>query len=194
MGWAFRTLDGAGTFHGMGIQNTGWCWDIPWDGHYRCSHSWHKTSQSHTPRSHCNTRDSVMHHGQSLYVILMLLSSICHWPMRQCCRTSLLRTKARYSTFLGRYPGPYLGWSQMMQSVCDGIYPDQSPFLPMIDMDPTNMSCIFLHSSLARRYGATPVLIFDQPCGKKPRRSLTMSHLTVSHGPSSYGLGDFTQK
>ena len=68
------------------------------------------------------------------------------------------------------------------------------PFLPMIDMDPTNMSCIFLHSSLVLRYGATPVLIFDQPCGGKPRRSLTMSHLTVSHGPSSYGLGDCTQK
>ena len=68
------------------------------------------------------------------------------------------------------------------------------PFLPMIDMDPTNMSCIFLNSSLALRYGATPFLIFDQPCGGKPWWSLTMSHLTVSHGPSSYGLGDFTQK
>ena len=33
IGWAFRTLDGAGTFHGMGIQNTGWGWNIPWDGH-----------------------------------------------------------------------------------------------------------------------------------------------------------------
>ena len=33
MGWAFRTLDGAGTFHGMGIQNNGWGWNIPWDGH-----------------------------------------------------------------------------------------------------------------------------------------------------------------
>ena len=37
------------------------------------------------------------------------------------------------------------------------------PFLPMIDMDPTNMSCIFLNSSLALHYGATPVLIFDNP-------------------------------
>jgi len=46
-------------------------------------------------------------------------------------------------------------------------------------MDPTNMSCIFLNSSLALRYGATPVLIFDHPCGGKPRRSLTMSHLSV---------------
>ena len=67
-------------------------------------------------------------------------------------------------------------------------------FLSMIDMDPTNMSCIFLHSSLALRCGATLVLIFDQPCGGKPRRSLTISHLTVSHGTSSYGLGDCTQK
>ena len=184
-----RTLDDAGTFHGIGIQNTGWGWDIPWDGHYRCGHSWQKTSQSHTPRSHCNTRDSVMHHGQSLYVILMLPSSICHWPTRRCCRTSLLRIKAKYSTFLGR----------LVQDDAECVRRDISwseyfPFLPMIDMDPTNMSCIFLHSSLALRYGATPVLIFDQPCGGKPRRSLTMSHLTVSHCPSSYGLGDFTQK
>ena len=65
------------------------------------------------------------------------------------------------------------------------------PFLPMIDMDTANMSCIFLNSSLALRYGATPVLIFDQPCGGKPRRSLTMSHLTVSHGPSSLRVGGF---
>ena len=33
MGWALGTLDGAGTFHGMGIQNNGWGWNIPWDGH-----------------------------------------------------------------------------------------------------------------------------------------------------------------
>ena len=66
-----------------------------------------------------------------------------------------------------RYPRP--GWSGMMQSVCNGIYPGQSTFtfLPMIDMDPTNMSCIYstLHfvSSLALRYETTPVLTFDQP-------------------------------
>ena len=70
-----RTLDDAGTFHGMGIQNSGWGWNIPWDGHSEhwmvLEHSmgwalsWHKTS----PRSHCNTRDSVMHHGQSIYTL-----------------------------------------------------------------------------------------------------------------------------
>ena len=95
----------------------------------------------------------------------MLPSSICHRPTRRCCRTSLLRTKARYSAFLGRYPGPYPGWSRMLQSVCDGIYQSWSEYFPvlrMIDMDPANMSCIFLHSCLALRYGATPVLTFDQ--------------------------------
>ena len=53
------------------------------------------------------------------------------------------------------------------------------PFLPMVDMDPTNISCIFLHSSLVLRYGATPVLIFDQPCGGKPRRSLTIVRVST---------------
>ena len=66
-----------------------------------------------------------------------------------------------------RSPRP--GWSGMMQAVCNGIYPGQSTFtfLPMIDMDPTNMSCIYstLHfvASLAKQYNCTPVLTFDQP-------------------------------
>ena len=28
-----RTLYDVGAFLGMGIQNTGWGWNIPWDGH-----------------------------------------------------------------------------------------------------------------------------------------------------------------
>ena len=124
----------------------------------------------------------------------MLPSSICHWLTRRCCRTSLLRIKTKYIPWKVSSP-----LSRLVSDDAECVRWDISrseyfPFLPMIDMDPTNMSCIFLNSSLALRYGATPVLIFDQPCGGKPRRSLTMSHLTVSHGPSSYGLGDFTQQ
>ena len=65
----------------------------------------------------------------------MLPSSICHWPTRRCCRTSLLRIKAKYSTFLGRYPPLIqagLGWRRM----CSTGYISWSeyfPFLLMID-------------------------------------------------------------
>ena len=143
MGWTFRTLDGAGTFHGMGIPNTGWGWNILWDGH-----SEHWMVLEHSMGWAFKTLDGAgIFHGMGIIgaatpgtkhrktirrevtETLELPSSICHWPTRRCCRTSLLKTKARYSAFLGRYPGPYPGSSRMLQSVCDGIYPGQSTFL-----------------------------------------------------------------
>ena len=146
-----RTIDDAGTFHGMGIQNTGWGWNIPWDGH-----SEHWMGLEHSMGCEFRTLDGAgtfhgmgagTFHGMGIIgaatpgtkhrktirrevtETLELPSSICHWPTRRCCRTSLLKTKARYSAFLGRYPGPYPGSSRMLQSVCDGIYPGQSTFL-----------------------------------------------------------------
>ena len=64
---------------------------------------------------------------------------------------------------------PIPAWSGMMQMVHTGEYPEQSSvlFLPMIDMDPSNMSCV--HSTLqficqhASRHGITPIITFDQP-------------------------------
>ena len=62
-----------------------------------------------------------------------------------------------------------IAWSGMMQTVCEDSYPGQScfTFLPMIDMNPSDMSCVFttLHfvSALARQYNVTPVITFDQP-------------------------------
>ena len=56
-----------------------------------------------------------------------------------------------------------------MQTVSEGSYPGQSAitFLPIIDMQPTNMTCIYstLHfvSNLAAKYKVKPVLTFDQP-------------------------------
>ena len=53
---------------------------------------------------------------------------------------------------------PRIGWSGLMQTVSEGSYPGQSAitFLPMIDMQPTNMTCIYstLHfvSNLAAKY------------------------------------------
>ena len=64
---------------------------------------------------------------------------------------------------------PRPGWSGTMQRVCDGQYPGKSSvlFLPMIDLDPTDMTCVYstllFVSKQAKRYGFTPILTFDQP-------------------------------
>ncbi|GFO48676.1 hypothetical protein PoB_007518100 [Plakobranchus ocellatus] len=56
-----------------------------------------------------------------------------------------------------------------MQTEYEGSYPGQSTitFLPIIDMQPTNMSCVYstLHfvSNLTAKYKVKPVLTFDQP-------------------------------
>ena len=48
--------------------------------------------------------------------------------------------------------------------------------LPMIDMDPTNASCIYstLHfvADQVKKYGVTPVLTFDQPLWMKAQHIL----------------------
>ena len=66
-----------------------------------------------------------------------------------------------------RNPGP--DWSGLMQMVSKGTYPGKSSFvyLPMIDMNPGDMSCIYSTlkyiSNHAHRYQQTAVITFDQP-------------------------------
>ena len=69
-------------------------------------------------------------------------------------------------------------WSGTMQSVHHGSYPGKSNvlFLPMIDMNPSDMSCIYstLHyvCNQAKGYGVTPILTFDQRLWWKARMIL----------------------
>jgi hypothetical protein len=64
---------------------------------------------------------------------------------------------------------PRPSWSGMMQMLHTGQYPGQSSvlFLPMIDMNPSDPSCIYstlkFVISQARFHGVTPILTFDQP-------------------------------
>ena len=66
-----------------------------------------------------------------------------------------------------RSPRPV--WSGTMQKICEGDYPGQSSimFLPMIDLDPSDKTCIYstllFVSEQAKRYHVTPVITFDQP-------------------------------
>ena len=182
MGWAFRTLDGAGTFHGMGIIGAA----TPGTKHRKAI----RREVTATPEIVSCTMGKVF--------IRYFDASVVDLPLAYEAVLQNFTDEDKSKIF-------YIPWkvswplSRLVSDDAECVRRSISwsgyfPFLPTIDMDPTNMNCIFLHSSLALHYGATPALIFDQPCGGKPRRSLTMNHMTVSHGPSSSGLGDFTQK
>ena len=60
-------------------------------------------------------------------------------------------------------------WSGVTQMVHHGVYPGKSSivFLPIVDLDPTNMSCIFSTLNYlcdqAKKCNVTPVITFDQP-------------------------------
>lgn len=64
---------------------------------------------------------------------------------------------------------PLPGWAGTMQGICHGKHPGKSSvmFLPIIDLDPTDMSCVYstllFISEHASRYAITPILTFDQP-------------------------------
>ena len=184
MGWAFKTLDGAGTFHRMGIIGAA----TPGTKQRKAIRR-EVTATLETVS--CTVGEVFICYFDASVVDLSLAYEAVLQNFTAEDKSKILYIPWKVSSPLSRLVSDnaecvrrdiIISWSEYIL------------FLAMIDMDPTNMSCMFLHSSLALRYGATPVLIFDQPCGGKPRSSLTMSHLTVSHGPSSYGLGDFTQK
>ena len=74
----------------------------------------------------------------------------------------------------------------MMQFVHDGDHPGKSSvmFLPMIDMNPTAVSCIYstlmFISEHAHRYNVQPIITFDQPLWWKAFL------ITATEQPNSY--------
>jgi len=97
-------------------------------------------------------------------------------PLVDFLRLVLLNVKDSTANFdllwkltlpLLRNPKP--GWNGMMQNICIGTHPGQSTvmFLPMIDMDPTDITCIYSTLSFicdqASRYEVSPIVTFDQP-------------------------------
>ncbi|XP_052087706.1 uncharacterized protein LOC127724691 [Mytilus californianus] len=150
-----RTLDGHGTFHGMGII------------------------AGITPGYNHKTI------VQRLNVSLDDIKQIGKIDLHQYNfdRTSKLSLKfeslaAQHSDLLPDnlsllcstlWPKKMIGWSAMCNLVQDGAYPGKSTivFLPMIDLEPGNLSCIFLTMKFvcneAFKYRANPMLTFDQP-------------------------------
>ena len=151
-----RTLDGHNTFHGMGM--------------IACS-----TPATHinikVPRKQISSAD--LHEAGRIPIL---------YPKGATGETNLtykliILDKANdpsitfdtlwKSSILFHKPRP--SWSGTMQIVHKGNHPSKSSvlFLPMIDMDPTNVTCIY--STLqyvadhALRNNSTPILTFDQP-------------------------------
>ena len=76
---------------------------------------------------------------------------------------------------IATWPVNRLGWFALCQMVYKVPFPGKSSvvFLPMIDMDPSNMTCIYstlsFVSKQARCHNSDPVLTFDQPLYWKGR-------------------------
>jgi len=154
-----RTLDGTGTFHGMGIIAT----ITP-----SCKSSrivpYRTKLVSKEELCAKGTIDIVQYQGDrecaSLkYKELSSLTTVNH--------VSNLDMLFKLSLPLLWTPRP--SWSGTMQLVCEGAHPGKSSviFLPMIDMDPSDFTCInstlWFIARQAKRYKVTPICTFDQP-------------------------------
>ena len=155
-----RTLDGKGTFHGMGIIAT-----ITPAAKFNLS----------IPRKKIATNASqeLARVGKiKIYFHKEERSGLTALQYQQLVEIKATNHHANIDTLwkvatLFKSPKPL--WSGLMQSVHHGSHPGKSSvmFLPMIDMDPTDVSCIYSTLKFvchhAHRHNVQPIITFDQP-------------------------------
>jgi hypothetical protein len=150
------TIDGKGTFHGMGIIA------VVTPG----------TQQSKpVPKVNVTAADiaAVGRINIQYFKIPPTNEPIIYQPLDRITArnpTSELDVLWKISLLI-RSPRP--AWSGMMQLLHHGQHPGKASvtFLPMIDLDPSDASCIYstlkFVATQAQLYGVTPVLTFNQP-------------------------------
>lgn len=156
-----RTIDGHGTFHGMGIVAS------VTPGFKR---------NSTVPRVNVDTEElkklaniDIKFYGLGLNI----QSPLKYKKLPPVQATSCSEDISLLS--IATWPVNRLGWSALCQMVYKEPFPGKSSvvFLPMIDMDPSDMTCIYSTLSFvskeARRHNSDPVLTFDQPLYWKGR-------------------------
>ena len=156
-----RSIDGHGTFHGMGIIST----STPGPDN---------NTTINVPRASV-TKEQLTDIGRipiEYYTSVdgvRALASLKYDPLPNFIysdTTSHLDVLWKTSLLLKR---PRPAWNGFMQITHKGDHPGKSSihFLPMIDMDPTNMTCIYSTLKFvckqAGTYGFTPIITFDQP-------------------------------
>ena len=149
-----RTLDGNGTFHGMGIIAS-----ITPD--VKVSHI--------VPRENVTNKD-ISKAGQ---ILIRFHKGLYHgMPVaryHQLPLTTAHDPTANLDILWKSSRSPRPAWSGMMQFVHHGNHPGKSSviFLPIIDMNPSDTTCIYSTLSFvsehAHYHSVTPVITFDQP-------------------------------
>lgn len=150
------TIDGTGTFHGMGI--------------IAAVTPETKTSKA-VPKVHVTAKEiaAIGRINIQYFKIPPALEPIIYNPLVRTTEedpTSELDILWKTSLLLH---SPRPSWSGMMQFLHRGQHPGKASvtFLPMIDLDPSHASCIYstmkFVSTQAQLYDVTPVLTFDQP-------------------------------
>ena len=152
-----RTLDGCNTFHGMGIIAT----YTPGKPAHKTVPRMSVTSDEIKRVGRINIRYFKSQHTGDLPLTFKELTA-----MEKLDPTADVDLLWDISLVLySRRPA----WSGLMQSIHQGAHPGRSSvlFLPMIDLDPNNMTCIFSTLNYvcdqAKVYNVTPVVTFDQP-------------------------------
>ena len=148
-----RTLDGNDTFHGMGMITV----ITP---AIECTKS--------IPRVKATFKDiaivgrvPVRFHKEGFGINAVKYEHLCN--MKAQDTTADLDILWKSSILFG---SAWPAWSGMMQFVHDGDHPGKASvmFLPMIDMNPTDVSCIYSFvSEHVHRHNVKPIITFDQP-------------------------------
>ncbi|VDI67384.1 tripartite motif-containing protein 63 [Mytilus galloprovincialis] len=150
-----RTIDGHGTFHGMGIIAS----VTPGFMRTNC-----------IPRTDVNIEE--LKEIGKIDIRPYKLDKETHTSLKFMKLNQVNATSYSESlSLLSRtvWPIKSTGWSALCQMVYGGVFPGKSSivYLPMIDMNPSDLTCInsTLHfiSKEARRHNADPVVTFDQP-------------------------------
>lgn len=154
-----RTLDGLGTFHGMGIIAT----ITPGTMSSRPVPKKSVTKEEIAAAGKIDIRNykgPVQDASPLLYKELKDLK----------IQDSTTNLDLLYKLTMPLIRSPWPAWSGTMQIVFEqGNHPGKSSvlFLPMIDMDPGDLNCIYstlgFIADQATRYGVTPIVTFDQP-------------------------------
>lgn len=177
-----RTLDGKGTFHGMGII----AMVTPGAKSNRKIQRVNVTSEDIA-----NIGRIDIHHFLS---DRDALESMCYQPLEDPnIRDPSMKTDFLWkSSLLMKIKRPQ--WSGLMQMIYKGDHPGTSSvmYLPMIDMDPNDLSCIYsalkFISQHTRQHQSCPVITFDQPLWWK---AFTLVESSPELQPAIIRLGAF---